>query len=133
MPRLPLLLFPLLLAGKTPAQLQRVASGDFSCHGRREVALIGYTSKEIVVAFFLRGLNRPPEVLRFKARTYDPQNAKLVAENQDADPMKEYNGSYLPGFRPSKSCKGIRLEDGRADESHIYWNHKDRRFDDWNF
>jgi hypothetical protein len=57
-------------------------------------------------------------------------SAELSIEDQDYNPKDEI-GVDLPGFMPSKKCKGLNLSDGRIDSAHIYWNHEANRFDDW--
>jgi len=107
-----------------------VIRGDFSCQGQQQQAILGTTSSEIVIAVFLNGTNQPPEVLRYSAKARDASYAKLMIEDQDYDP-KEDPGYALPGFRRSKTCKGLNLSDGLVDSAHIYWNHDARQFDDW--
>jgi hypothetical protein len=51
-------------------------------------------------------------------------------EDQDYDPKDEI-GADLPGFRRSRTCKGLNLSDGGIDSAHIYWDHEARRFEDW--
>jgi hypothetical protein len=107
-----------------------VLAGDFSCHGRTEHAILGVTAKEIVIAIFLNGLAKKPEVLRYSAEARDPSRAKLTIEDLDYDP-KEPLGQDLPGFRRSRTCKGLNLSDGLIDSAHIFWNHDTKQFDDW--
>lgn len=107
-----------------------VIAGDFRCHGRTERAILGTNESEIVVVVFLNGLNSRPQVLRYSARVRDAASAILEIESLDFDPQ-EALGYVLPGFRRSRTCKGLNLSDGRSDSAHIYWNHESRRFDDW--
>jgi hypothetical protein len=107
-----------------------VVAGDFSCRGRVQRAILGTSRSEIVVAVFLNGTKRPPEVLHYSAKVRDAASAILATEDLDYDPKEEI-GSVLPGFRRSKTCKGLNLSDGRIDSAHIYWNHESLRFDDW--
>jgi len=107
-----------------------VVAGDFSCRGRSESAILGTSESEIVVAVFLNGLHREPQVLRYSAKVRDAASAVLEIESLDIDREKEL-GYALPGFRRSKTCRGLNLSDGRSDSAHIYWNHESHRFDDW--
>lgn len=107
-----------------------VVSGDFSCRGRTESAILGASESWIVVAVFLNGLNHKPQVLEYSTRARNAASAILEIESLDFDREKEL-GYALPGFRRSKTCKGLNLSDGRSDSAHIYWNHEARRFDDW--
>jgi hypothetical protein len=106
-----------------------VLTADFSCRGRKEQAILGVTSKEIVIAVFLDGTSRKPEVLRYSAAARDARQAKLTLESLDYD--RDEDTGPLPGFRRSRTCKGLNLSDGLVDSAHIYWNHDARRFDDW--
>jgi hypothetical protein len=107
-----------------------VVIGDFTCSGHQQQAILGTNATEIVVAVFINGMQRRPEVLRYLARVRDPILTRLKVENLDFDP-KEDLGYDLPGFQRSKICKGINLSDERTDSAHIYWNHEAHRFDDW--
>ncbi len=107
-----------------------VVKGDFSCHGRADAAILGTSQTEIVVAVFTNGLAKSPQVLRYLAKVRFPESATLEIEGQDFELNKEL-GFEVPGFERSKTCKGLRLDDGRTDSPHIYWDHKHRRFDDW--
>ena len=111
-------------------QRPSVVSGNFSCHGRKEQAILGVSASEIVVAVFVNGLGSRPDLLRYSGNARNPKTAELKIEDLDYDPKEEI-GSELDGFRRSKSCKGLNLSDGETDSAHIYWNHKSQRFADW--
>lgn len=106
-----------------------VLTADFSCEGRKQHAILGITAKEIVIAVFLNGPREPPEVLRYRAGVRDASAARLTIESLDYDPKDEVGD--LPGFRRSRTCKGLNLSDQRIDSAHIYWNHNAKRFSDW--
>ena len=111
-------------------QIHSIVSGNFTCRGRKEEAILGVSTSEIVLAVFINGLTSPPEVLRYSAKARDPKSAELTIEDMDYDPKQDIG--YEPdGFQPSKSCKGLNLADGLTDSAHIYWNRKMHRFDDW--
>ena len=107
-----------------------VVTADFSCRGRKEQAILGVNASDIVIAVFLNGTNQKPAVLRYSAKVRNAATAELTIEDQDYDP-KDVIGVALRGFHRSSTCKGLNLSDGRSDSAHIYWNHKDRRFEDW--
>jgi hypothetical protein len=107
-----------------------VVVGDFTCGGRKQQAVLGTNSTDIVVAVFINGTAVRPEVLRYSTKVRNPASATLEAEGLDYDP-KEDPGYELPGFQRSKSCKGLNLSDGEIDSAHIYWNHQSRKFADW--
>jgi len=107
--------------------------GDFSCRGRVERAILGANKSEIVVAIFLGALDTPPKFLRYSASARDPATAELRTEDLDFEPKQfESEVGYIPdGLRPSKTCKGLNLSDGKIDSAHIYWNHNAKQFSDW--
>jgi hypothetical protein len=106
-----------------------VIAADFTCSGHQETAILGTNSTEIVVAVFLHGPRRNPEVLRYSAKVRDAKLARLETDTLDYE--KNPMGIDLPGFQRSTVCKGIRLTDDQIDSAHIYWNHLAKRFDDW--
>ena len=106
-----------------------VLTADFSCHGRKEQAILGVTAKEIIIAVFLNGIAERPEVLRYSAEVRDANEAKLTIESLDYDPKDEIGD--LPGFRRSRTCQGLNLSDDMVDSAHIYWNHEAKHFNDW--
>jgi hypothetical protein len=107
-----------------------IVSGNFTCRGRTEHAIMGVSTSDIVIAVFVKGLHVRPQVLQYSRRARNPQTAELKVEDLDYDP-KDRIGSDLDGFRRSKSCPGLNLSDDRSDSAHIYWNHKSHRFEDW--
>jgi hypothetical protein len=106
-----------------------IVSADFTCRGRQEQAILGTTSKEILIAVFINGVGQTPEVLRYSSAVRDARTAKLTIESLDYDPTEDIG--ELPGFRRSRTCKGLNLTDERIDSAHIYWNHVAKRFGDW--
>lgn len=105
-------------------------SGDFTCRGRKQQAILGTNAAEIVIAVFVNGISARPEVLRYSAKARNAKTAELKVEALDFDPKADI-GYELPGFRRSKSCKGLNLSDGLTDSAHIYWNRESNRFEDW--
>jgi len=110
---------------------QSVLTADFTCRGRREQAILGVTPKDIVIAVFVNGAAAPPEVLRYSAAVRDAKEVKLTIESLNYDPKEDPDIGDLPGFRRSRTCKGLNLSDDNIDSAHIYWNHDARRFSDW--
>jgi hypothetical protein len=107
---------------------ESVVSGNFTCRGRAEQAVLGITAEEIVVVVFINGLENRPESLRVKA--HNPADSELTVEDLDYDP-KEQSGVQLAGFVRSTVCKGLNIADHHVNLFHLYWNHKDSRFDRW--
>jgi hypothetical protein len=120
----------------TPAvtwQASSLVTGDFSCRGRLEQAVLGIGGDQIVVAVFTDGLMQAPQLLQFPAAMRDPATSTLVVESLDIDlaRLRGEIGIAPPGLRPSKTCKGLNLSDGKVDSAHIYWNHEAARFAAW--
>jgi hypothetical protein len=105
-------------------QAKSVVIGDFTCRGRKQTAILGTSSSEIVVAVFLNGTNQHPEVIRDSAR----QAASVKLTIEDLDYETDYT---LPGFQRSKTCNGLVLDDGEIDPAHLYWNHESLQFSGW--
>jgi hypothetical protein len=107
---------------------ESVISGDFTCRGRKEQAILGITAQEIIAVVFINGLENKPEILRDKVHT--PADAELTIEDLDYD-AKQQVGVELEGFLRSKVCKGLNIADKHVDSFHVYWNHKESHFDWW--
>src|SRR5262245_28145170 len=111
-----------------------VVSADFTCRGRTEYAIVGTVKSEAVgstyaiVAVFLDGLNKQPEIIEDRAR--NPASMELTLESLESGPEDAF-GRPVQGFEPSKTCKGLNLADGNIDSLHIYWNHYFHFFDSW--
>lgn len=119
-----------------PAAVWQSAStinGDFSCHRRKEFAILGTSKKEIVVAVFLDGLKKKPKLLQYSAEIRSADSAVLTIESLDfkVEDFKKEIGPLPRGLIPSKTCVGLNMSDQLIDSAHIYWNRKARRFDDW--
>ena len=87
-----------------------------------EVALLGATAKEIVVAVFLGWNNKGTEILRYSTMVRNAATATLSIEPPGED------GDAPPG---AGACHGLRLDDGEIDAAHIYWNAAAHVFADW--
>jgi hypothetical protein len=114
-------------------QEKSVLRADFSCAGKRQSAILGTSKDEIVVAVFTHDLARAPEVLRFASQDRKPAAAKIRLDHSSLsrEEIATLAGTVPPGYRPSKTCKGVRLSDDASDAAHIYWDHDARRFDSW--
>ena len=110
-----------------------VLTGDFSCHGNEDVAILGASATSIFVAVFLGGLEQAPQVLEYSASVRNAQFAMLAIEPIGASVEEiEADIGYVPeGMRPSTSCVGLNMGDGEVDSAHIYWDHDAQRFKDW--
>jgi hypothetical protein len=110
-----------------------VLTADFSCAGKAQSAILGTSDKEIVVAVFTQSLAKPPEVLRFASEDHNPAEAKIRLEDSSLtkDEIASLSNATPPGYRPSKTCKGLRLSDDSSGAAHIYWDRDGRRFDSW--
>lgn len=112
---------------------ESVITGDFSCRGRVESAIIGTNASKIVVSIFTNGLERKPEDIEYYAVAFTASSLSLKTESMDFDvkELADQLGYDLQGMTRSKSCKGINLGDGLVDSAHIYWNRVSREFDVW--
>jgi hypothetical protein len=107
---------------------ESVISADFTCRGHMEQAILGITAREIVVVVFINGLRDKPEILRNKVHI--PADAELTIDDLDYDPGERV-GMKLEGFLRSTVCKGLNIADKHVEAFHVYWNHKNSRFDWW--
>ena len=115
---------------KATWQEKSVLTGDFTCQGRQEYAILGTSEELIVIAVFVRGLGEKPEILEYSAKARVAKWAELSKVSLDYDPMEEV-GYELEGFARSKTCSGLNLTDNEIDSAHIYWDVKAKVFRDW--
>jgi hypothetical protein len=114
-------------------QEKSVLTGDFTCQGKQNLAILGTSEKVIVIAVFANGLGTKPEFLEYSAKVRVAKWAVLSKETRDYKPGElEGEIGYLPdGFTPSKTCSGLNLTDENTDSAHIYWDAKSKHFRDW--
>jgi len=98
---------------------------DFNGDGQTDFAHLGRANGRIFVGIVLGGSSRV-ESLDFaisaaEQRAICSEPATLVMESSDYDPAADIGP--LPGFRRSKTTKGLRLSDGECDSIHLYWDH----------
>jgi hypothetical protein len=100
-------------------------TGDFTCSGHSQQAILGVDRKRpvVVVAVFVNGINNRPIVLEFSHR---PKSATLAAEALDYEVDYEW-----PGFERSTICKGLVVSDDETDPAHLYWNNSAHEFGRW--
>ena len=112
---------------------QSIVKGNFSCRGKQEMAILGTSKTEIVVAVFLNGLSKKPELLKYSTSVRRPDSAILTVESLDFkfEDFEREVGSVPQGLLPSKTCMGLNMSDQLIDSAHIFWNRRARRFDDW--
>ncbi len=110
-----------------------ILEADFSCTGRVQQAILGTWAKEIVVAIFTQGINRPPALVQFDASDRNIPASKIRVDdyNLTAEEIAGVSGETPVGYRQSTTCHGVRLSDDSHEAAHIYWNHTDQRFDVW--
>jgi hypothetical protein len=108
--------------------------GDFDCDGQPDQAFLGRAGGRVYVGVVRSG-HRKPEVLDFAVNpgvqaAICAEPAVLRIESLDYNPAEAVGGA-IPGFRKSKTCKGLRLEGGECDSIHFFWNHNTKRLEWW--
>lgn len=108
-------------------------TADFNCTGKVQYAMLGTSTKEIAVAIFTDGLDRPPALLRFEGDALSIVGSKIRLDDYtlSAADIADIAGAAPVGYRPSGACHGVRLSDDRSEAAHIYWDHDNQRFDSW--
>jgi hypothetical protein len=111
-------------------QDKSVITAEFTCDGRHAQAILGTTATQIVVAVFVNGLDQKPEVLEYSTQMRSPATARMTAESLDYK-SKSPETPDLRKFHFPSTCRGLRLDDGRAAAAHIFWNPELKAFADW--
>jgi len=108
---------------------------DLDCDGRPDSVSLMRTDSLITVTVF-RAAEAEPTVLEIPVGSYQvgvcSRQAVVVLEDQRSGPDPEEFGE-LPGFVPSDTCMGFRVEDGDCDSLHVYWNRDLQRFGSWRY
>lgn len=100
--------------------------GDIDCDGSLDAISYTATPETVRVEVRLNGKHSRSGSISFSIGAHSQASlcavpVRVVLESQDFD-SKDDPGS-LPGFRRSKVCQGIVLDDEQCDVIHIYWNH----------
>ena len=106
---------------------------DFDGDGKTDYAHLGRAGGRIYVGIVFGGSHRV-EILDFaisgaEQRAICGEPATLVTESADYDPATDIGP--LPGFRRSKTAKGLRLSGGDCDPVHMYWDHDQKHMNWW--
>lgn len=111
---------------------KRLLKGDLTCRGRQDMALLGTQDSRVWVAILAGSVHKRPIVLQIDSALLAAQTT-LSIESQDFEMGTGEPGDVgpLPGFKRSKTCKGLKLDDDRIDSVHIYWNRIEGRFQTW--
>jgi hypothetical protein len=111
---------------------KRVLKGDLTCQRRQDLAVLGTKGSLILVAILSDGVTKKPIVLDIDSALLAKQTT-MSLEDQDFEMGTGEPGDVgpLPGFKRSKTCMGLVLDDDRIDSVHIYWNRKEGRFQTW--
>lgn len=114
-------------------QTKSILSGDFTCEGKREFAILGTTTQWIAVAIFRPPSQKPLAMLLYSAIERRASSAVLTVSSLDYDIKKlEQSLGWLPdGLQRSKTCLGLNLSDQLIDSIHIYWHRSHGRFKSW--
>jgi len=115
-----------------------IVSADSNCDSSEDRSLLGYdknnayllvifgplsaSSKHVALAIGLSG----------QASNYlCGSEAELSIENLVKPPEEEVG--ILEGYKESKVCKGLNVDDGKCDPFHFYWDHKNKEFSYWRY
>ena len=109
-------------------QENRVLKGDLTCRAHQDLAILGTQGSRLMVAVLASGVTKKPMVLEIDAALLAAKTT-LSIEDQDFEMGTGEPGDVgpLPGFKRSKTCKGLKLDDARIDSVHIYWNRIESR------
>jgi hypothetical protein len=108
---------------------------DLDCDGRPDSVALERTDSLITVRVY-RASESNPTILEIPVGSYQggvcSRQAVVVLEDQRSGPDPEEFGD-LPGFVPSETCMGFRVEDGDCDSLHVYWNRDLQQFGSWRY
>src|SRR5512139_2151956 len=121
-------------AGVSKAQPALVRA-DVDCDGVEDTAQMEYVEDRVRVTVTFAA-TKASQSLEFGLGNSGAQEslcgtaATLEIEDMDYDLIEAF-GENPEGFRQSKTCKGLRLEDGECASMHIFWNHETKHIDWW--
>jgi hypothetical protein len=113
-------------------QAHRVLKANLTCLGHQDLAVLGTEETRTIIAILAKGRSKRPIVLEIDS-DLSAASVTFTVESQDFEIGDGKHGDVapLPGFKRSKTCKGLRLDDDRIDSVHIYWNRAESRFQTW--
>lgn len=113
-------------------QAHRVLKANLTCLGHEDLAVLGTQETQTLIAILAKGRGKRPIVLEIDS-DLSAASATFTIESQDFAAGNGEPGDIgpLPGFKRSKTCKGLRLDDDRIDSVHVYWNRSEGRFQTW--
>jgi hypothetical protein len=113
-----------------PAQV-----ADLDCDGRPDSIALMRTDSLITLRVY-RAAEASPTLLDIPIGEYQngvcTRQSVVVLEDQRSAPDPDEVGD-LPGFVPSETCMGFRVEDGDCDALHVYWSRDLQRFASWRY
>ena len=112
-----------------------VTTGDFTCKGRTQQAILGRSRSGLVVAIFTKHIGSRPDLLRFEPDLRAAEEPELQVDDlhfEDEELWKEVS-SLAPGLRKSGTCKGLSIHGGERDALHIFWDLSRTRLETWSF
>jgi hypothetical protein len=108
-------------------------TGDFDGDGTPDSALIGYGSKQVIVAT-VTSSNKVSHVQYLEVPIGNTQDAICsVPAKLTTYPLscKTDSGQRLPGCLESRNVVGLALNDDNCDPINLYWDHDKHRLNWW--
>jgi hypothetical protein len=106
---------------------------DIDCDGQQDVAMVGISKNEVIVAVFRGGRALRPEALTYPALRFEGSTPQLQAEPLDVSDktFRSTLGARPDGYHRSTTCMGLRLSGGDGAAVHIFWHHHKRELAAW--
>jgi hypothetical protein len=106
---------------------------DIDCDGKPDVAMVGLSKDEVIVAMFRGGRPLRPIAVTYPALRFEGATPQLQLEPLDVSDktFRATLGARPDGYHRSADCMGLLLSGGDNGPVHLYWHRRKNDLSAW--